>query len=96
LLLMLIVAFAVNNRVGSAFEDANPYGAQAPRGSIAEMQAEAQKEARAEMMKAVSLGLGAYISLIASLYFAGAGVKKFLVARADDAPVYEKTKRAAA
>ena len=48
------------------------------------------------MMKVLSLGLGAYISLIASLYFAGAGVKKFLVARADDAPVYEKTKRAAA
>ena len=48
------------------------------------------------MMKVLSLGLGAYISLLASLYFAGTGVKKFLVAKADGAPVYEKAKKAAA
>ena len=96
LVLMLIVAFAVNSKVSSAFEVETPYGAQAPQGSIAQMQAEAQAQAREEAMKAVSLGFGAYISLLASLYFAGTGVKKFLVAKADAAPVLEKSRRAAA
>jgi hypothetical protein len=97
LLLMVIVAFSVSSRVNSAFDDGgNANAARAPRGSIYQMQAEAQQQAREEMMKAVSLGMGAYLSVLASLYFAGTGVKRFLVAKATEAPVYEKSKRAAA
>jgi hypothetical protein len=97
LLLMVIVAFSVSSRVSSAFDDGgNANAARAPRGSIYQMQAEAQRQAREEMMKAVSLGMGAYLSVLASLYFAGTGVKRFLVAKATDVPVYEKSKRAAA
>jgi hypothetical protein len=97
LLLMVIVAFSVSSRLNSAFDDGgNANAARAPRGSIYQMQAEAQRQAREEMMKAVSLGMGAYLSVLASLYFAGTGVKRFLVAKATEAPVYEKSKRAAA
>jgi len=44
--------------------------------------AELQQEAQAEMMKAISVGFGIWISAIVSLYFAGIGVKRFLAAKA--------------
>ena len=44
--------------------------------------AELQQEAQDEMMKAISVGFGIWISAIVSLYFAGIGVKRFLAAKA--------------
>jgi hypothetical protein len=83
---MLIVALMVRSNINSAF------GAVSGTGSIAEMQREAQQEA----MKAISLGLGAYLSLLVSLYFAGVGAKKFLVGRASDAGTYQKSQKVTA
>jgi hypothetical protein len=40
------------------------------------------RQMREEALKAISLGFGSYLSVLASLYFAGVGVKKFLLARA--------------
>jgi hypothetical protein len=83
---MIIVAFMVRSSLQSALGGANAQG----------MFAEMQKQAQEEAMKAISLGMGAYLSVLASLYFAGIGAKKFLVAKASDAQVYEKPQKVAA
>lgn len=57
---------------------------------------EVQQQIQEEVSKAVSLGMGTYLSLIISLYFAGIGAKKFLVAKGSDPDVYEKPQKAAA
>jgi len=46
-----------------------------------------QRQAQQEMMSAVSLGLGTYLSLLVSLYLAAMGAKQFLLARASETPV---------
>jgi hypothetical protein len=84
---MVIVAFMVRSSVHSALGgDSNA------QGMFAEMQQKAQEEA----MKAISLGLGAYLSVLASLYFAGIGAKKFLVGQASDAQTYVPPQKSAA
>jgi hypothetical protein len=57
--------------------------------------AEVQREAQAEMMKAISIGIGTYISLLASLYLAAVAVRQFLAGRVP-APSLVKSKAAAA
>ena len=52
-------------------------------GALGEMQRQAQQE----MMNAVSLGFGTYLSLLVSLYLAAMGAKQFLLARASETPV---------
>ena len=52
-------------------------------GALGEMQRQAQQE----MMSAVSLGFGTYLSLLVSLYLAAMGAKQFLIARASEAPI---------
>lgn len=71
LVFMVIVALIVRSSIHSALggDVAGPYK---------EMQEKAQEEA----MKAISLGMGAYLSILASLYFAGSGARKFLAAKA--------------
>jgi hypothetical protein len=61
-------------------------------GPLAEMQRQAQQE----MMNAISLGGGAYISGIIALYLAAVSTKQFLVARAVSAEPEPISKRAAA
>lgn len=51
------------------------------------MYADMQREAQAEMSKAISYGMGIYLAVLASLYFAGAGLKNYLAAKATEAPV---------
>jgi hypothetical protein len=77
LVFMVIVGLMVRSSIHSAF------GGNAS-GQFAEMQQQAQDEA----MKAISLGMGAYLSILASLYFAGAGAKKFLVGKASETQTY--------
>src|SRR5215475_3271594 len=60
-------------------------------GALGEMQRQAQQE----MMSAVSLGLGTYLSLLVSLYLAAMGAKQFLIARASDTAVEAKSQAAA-
>jgi hypothetical protein len=82
---MVIVALLVRSSLNSAFGST-------PEGPYREMQERAQEEA----MKAISMGFGAYLSVLASLYFAGVGAKKFLVSRGSEAQVYEKPQKVAA
>lgn len=75
LLFMLVVALVVGNKLAGAF-GANQ--------ELGEMYAGMQRHARAEAMKAVSVGAGAYLSALAGLYLAAAAVKDYLVRRATD------------
>jgi len=54
------------------------------------------RQAREEAMKALSLGFGIYLSALVSLYLAGVGAKKFLVARAIESVPASQPKGAAA
>jgi hypothetical protein len=61
-------------------------------GPLADMQRQAQEE----MMSAISLGFGTYLSLLVSLYFAAVAAKQFLLARALNTEVHERSNQAAA
>jgi hypothetical protein len=75
LLFMVIVGIMVRSSISSAMGPAatGPY-------------AEVQKQATDEMMKAISIGFGVYLSVLASLYFAGLGAKNYLAGKAMEAP----------
>jgi hypothetical protein len=55
-----------------------------------------QQQAQEELMKAISLGIGAYVSMLVSLYFAGTGVKGFLAAKRSEPEALENAHKAAA
>jgi hypothetical protein len=82
LVFMLLVWALVRSSLNSAFGG----GGNDPEGLGRQMQEEA--------MKAISLGMGAYLSILVSLYFAGTGVKKFLATKAGGT-FYEKPVKAA-
>jgi hypothetical protein len=63
----LMVRSSINKMMGGA--------ASGPLGDL-------QQEAQSEMMKAISIGFGIWLSVLGSLYFAGMAVKKFLAAKA--------------
>jgi hypothetical protein len=71
LVFMLLVALMVR----SALDGAMGGGTEGAFGEFA-------REARTEAMKAISVGSGVYVALVASLYFAMVGAKKFLAGRA--------------
>lgn len=91
LALMLLVAAVIyiklSNALGAAGEFAGGLGAGAEFDS---MYADMQRQAKAEAMKAVSIGAGAYLSVLASLYFAAVGLKGYLVRRATDRAVTQE------
>jgi hypothetical protein len=74
LLFMLLVFYMIGHALRSGFDTVESAGA------FSGMARRAQEEA----MKALSMGSGFYLSLLASLYFGGAAVRKFLVARAGE------------
>jgi hypothetical protein len=49
-----------------------------------------------QAMSAISLGLGMYLSVLVSLYFAGVGTKQFLAAKGTESVTYEKPRQSAA
>ena len=55
-----------------------------------------QQQAQEELMKAISLGIGAYASMLVSLYFAAMGVKDFLAAKGSEPEALENAQKAAA
>jgi hypothetical protein len=55
-----------------------------------------QQRAQDETMKAISLGLGAYASLLASSCLAGIGARKFLIEKASEAQIYVSSQKSAA
>jgi len=54
------------------------------------------RQAREETMKAISLGLGSYLSVLVSVYFAGVAGKKYFMSRALSTEEAVQSKRAAA
>lgn len=72
LLFMLLVGLLVRHAISAA-----------AGGGSADVPAEMLDAARTEMMKAISLGLGTYVSLLASTYLGFISVRKFLVAKAN-------------
>ena len=57
--------------------------------------ADVQRQAQAEMMKAISLGVGTYVSILISLYLAAIAITQFL-AGGVATPSLVKSKAAAA
>lgn len=55
-----------------------------------------QRQAQAEMMQAVSLGGGTFLSMFASFYFAALGLKQFLMTKRSEPERPEQTHKAAA
>ena len=58
--------------------------------------AEIQRQAQQEMMNAISVGAGAYVSAMVGLYLAAVSAKRFLVARSIETEVTPLSKQAAA
>ncbi len=85
LLFMMIVGIAVRGSIQSALavSNAGPY-------------TEAAKQARDQSMKAISLGPGTYLSILAGLYFAFASARAFLVSKGSEGQELESTRRKAA
>jgi len=52
--------------------------------------AEMQNQMQEEMMKAISLGMGTYLAMLASLYFAGNAAKGYLAAKASEPPAVQQ------
>jgi len=77
LVCMVIVGIMVRSSINSAMGPV-------PTGG---MYADMQRQAQDEMSKAISYGMGMYLSVLASLYFAGVGLKNYLAAKATEAPV---------
>ena len=71
LVFMAIVCLIVRSSIHNALGDAGS-------SPIADLQQQVQDE----MSKAISIGFGIYLSVLAAVYFAGLAVKKFLLSRA--------------
>jgi hypothetical protein len=76
LLFMVIVGIMVRTSISSAMggDTSSPYG-------------DVAKQAQTEIMNAISMGMGIYLSVLASLYFAGASAKQYLAAKGTQTPV---------
>jgi hypothetical protein len=77
LVFMVIIGIMVRNSINNAM------GSVPSGGMFGDMQRQAQEE----MSKAISYGMGLYLSVLASLYFAAVALKKFLAAKATEGPV---------
>jgi hypothetical protein len=51
-----------------------------------------QRQAQEEMMNAIKLGLGTYLSVLVSLYLAAVAAKQFLMAKAVNSDMLPKSK----
>ena len=88
-LLPLAFMVVIGLMVRSSLQSAMGGNVDGPMGEMA-------KQARDEAMKAVSPGLGTYLSVLASLYFAGTSTMQYLAGKQTDAQVYEKPQKIAA
>jgi len=84
LVFMVVVALLVRHALYSALSAAGNAAGFGGGAEYESMHADMQRQAKAEAMKAISIGAGAYLSVLASLYFAVIGVKGFLVRQAGD------------
>jgi len=81
LVFMVVVGIAVRSSIHGALVDGS---------------ADVSKQSHDQTMKAVSLGLGTYLSILASLYFAFTSAKGYLVATGSEGEGLESTQRKAA
>lgn len=79
---MALVCIIGYSSLSSSMHQAQGMAAAFGGAQAAAMAAEVASSMMREVLRAVSLGLGAYLSLIASLYFAGRGVIQLLSSRA--------------
>lgn len=78
LALILLVTFMAYHGISSSFNQANQAMGSLGGGQMRQ----AADEMAAEMRKAISLGMGAYLAIGASLYFAAVSARRYLVAGA--------------
>ena len=78
LVFMVIVGIMVRSSISNAMGGGNG------------MYGDIQRQMQDEMMKAISIGMGIYLSVLASLYFAGIGAKNYLAAKASEGPIAVK------
>jgi hypothetical protein len=76
LVFMVIVGITIRSSINSAIG-----------GGIGGTYGEIPREAQDEISKAISIGMGIYLSVLASLYFAVAGLKNYLKAKACEGPM---------
>jgi hypothetical protein len=86
LILMVFVFIAVRSSITDALSGG---------GAVPENMREFAEQTRAEAMKAISIGFGAYLSVLASLHLAAMNAKKFLATKVT-ANEYGKTHKPAA
>ncbi|MFL9923700.1 hypothetical protein PQR62_05480 [Herbaspirillum lusitanum] len=79
---MVLVCIIGYSSLSSSMHQAQGMAAAFGGAQAAAMAAEVASSMMREVLRAVSLGLGAYLSLIAGLYFAGRGAIQFLSSRA--------------
>jgi hypothetical protein len=89
LLFMVIVAMVARNTIHNAF--AVPAGM-----DFGGLTQEMQKEAQSEMMSAISLSIGSYLAILASLYFAAVGIRRYLAGKAAGPQDFPKPQKAIA
>lgn len=85
LLFMLMIGFMLRSSLNSSMG-----------GDVSGPLADLARQAREEAMKAISVGIGTYLSGLVCLYFAGLGLKKFLLTRASETETVQQTRKAAA
>lgn len=84
LVFMIIVGVMARNTMTNAIGGAgNPYG-------------EMRKQVQDELTKAISYGMGIYLSALASVYFAGTAARNYLAAKATEIDVMPRSHKAAA
>lgn len=89
LLFMVVVAIVARHTIHNAFTV--PAGMDF--GGLAQ---EMQKEVQSEMMSAISLGIGSYLAILAALYFAAVGIRRYLAGKAAGPQDFPKTQKAIA
>ncbi|MES2014971.1 MAG: hypothetical protein V4484_00640 [Pseudomonadota bacterium] len=82
LLWMLLVAFIAYQSIGDAVSASRGAAASFGGAQAAEMIASMQQNMMREAMRAISLGLGFYLAVATSLYFAVTGAIRYMAARA--------------
>lgn len=73
----VMIYTGINDSIQEARGAANLFG-----GRAANIASEMANSMAKEILKAISIGAGAYLSILASLYFAGKGSIKFFAAKA--------------
>jgi hypothetical protein len=80
--LMLFVVVTIYTTIHSGMGQANEAAVAFGGGEGQQMMNQMADSWMKEIMAAISIGLGAYLSFVASVYFAGVSAKQYLVARA--------------